>query len=81
SLSVIEAAGWMSHPLWSHYDVEFKSVSSATSYCGPAAIRLLRASCGQTSHANLYQPANSDCYLFDNLSKRGFPQHQMMGHN
>ncbi|EFW5435714.1 cellulose biosynthesis protein BcsG [Shigella flexneri] len=46
-----------------------------------AEIRLLRASCGQTSHTNLYQPANNDCYLFDNLSKLGFTQHLMMGHN
>ena len=45
---------------------------------GPAAIRLLRASCGQTSHTNLYQPANNDCYLFDNLSKLGFTQQLMM---
>ncbi len=71
----------MSHPLWSHFDIEFKNFNSATSYSGPAAIRLLRASCGQTSHTNLYQPANNDCYLFDNLSKLGFTQHLMMGHN
>ncbi|MEI9292520.1 cellulose biosynthesis protein BcsG, partial [Pseudomonas aeruginosa] len=66
SWSDIEAAGLMSHPLWSHFDIEFKNFNSATSYSGPAAIRLLRASCGQTSHTNLYQPANNDCYLFDN---------------
>ncbi|MGQ7156325.1 cellulose biosynthesis protein BcsG, partial [Escherichia coli] len=65
SWSDIEAAGLMSHPLWSHFDIEFKNFNSATSYSGPAAIRLLRASCGQTSHTNLYQPANNDCYLFD----------------
>ncbi|MED7587121.1 cellulose biosynthesis protein BcsG [Escherichia coli O157] len=81
SWSDIEAAGLMSHPLWSHFDIEFKNFNSATSYSGPAAIRLLRASCGQTSHTNLYQPANNDCYLFDNLSKLGFTQHLMMGHN
>lgn len=81
SRSDIEAAGLMSHPLWSHFDIEFKNFNSATSYSGPAAIRLLRASCGQTSHTNLYQPANNDCYLFDNLSKLGFTQHLMMGHN
>ncbi|XPE39575.1 cellulose biosynthesis protein BcsG [Shigella flexneri] len=38
---------------------------------------MARASCGQTSHTNLYQPANNDCYLFDNLSKLGFTQHLM----
>lgn len=71
----------MSHPLWSHFDIQFKDFNSATSYSGPAAIRLLRASCGQTSHKNLYQPAGNQCYLFDNLAKLGFTQHLMLGHN
>lgn len=71
----------MSHPLWSHFDIQFKDFNSATSYSGPAAIRLLRASCGQPSHKNLYQPAANQCYLFDNLAKLGFTQHLMMGHN
>jgi cellulose synthase operon protein YhjU len=77
----IEAAGLASHPLWSHFDIEFKNFNSATAYSGPAAIRLLRASCGQPSHKNLYQQANNQCYLFDNLSKLGFTQQLMMDHN
>ncbi|MFW0977075.1 cellulose biosynthesis protein BcsG [Leclercia pneumoniae] len=77
----VEAAGLMSHPLWSHFDIQFKDFNSATSYSGPAAIRLLRASCGQPSHKNLYQPAGNQCYLFDNLEKLGFTQHLMLGHN
>lgn len=77
----VEAAGLMSHPLWSHFDIQFKDFNSATSYSGPAAIRLLRASCGQQSHKNLYQPAGNQCYLFDNLAKLGFTQHLMLGHN
>jgi len=77
----IEAAGLMSHPLWSHFDIVFKHFNSATAYSGPAAIRLLRASCGQSSHKNLYQQANNQCYLFDNLAKLGFTQQLMMDHN
>ncbi len=77
----VDAAGLMSHPLWSHFDIQFKDFNSATSYSGPAAIRLLRASCGQPSHKNLYQPAGNQCYLFDNLAKLGFTQHLMLGHN
>ncbi len=77
----IEAAGLMSHPLWSHFDIVFKDFNSATAYSGPAAIRLLRASCGQSSHKNLYQQANNQCYLFDNLAKLGFTQQLMMDHN
>ncbi|MBV4414481.1 cellulose biosynthesis protein BcsG [Enterobacteriaceae bacterium YMB-R22] len=79
--SDIETAGLMSHPLWSHFDVLFKNFNSATSYSGPAAIRLLRASCGQPSHKNLYSPADSKCYLFDNLAALGFTQHLMLDHN
>jgi hypothetical protein len=56
----VDAAGLMSHPLWSHFDIQFKDFNSATSYSGPAAIRLLRASCGQTSHKTcISQPATS----------------------
>lgn len=79
--SDIEATGLMNHPLWSHFDIVFKNFNSGTSYSGPAAIRLLRASCGQPSHKNLYQPASEACYLFDNLEKLGFTQHLMMDHN
>ncbi len=56
----------MDHPLWKHFDIVFKNFNSATSYSGPAAVRLLRASCGQLSHTNLYQPSGADCYLFEN---------------
>lgn len=77
----LDVTGLMSHPVWSRFDIKFKNFNSATSYSGPAAIRLLRASCGQTAHASLYQPASNDCYLFDNLAKLGFNQHLIMGHN
>lgn len=81
SWSDIEAAGLMDHPLWKHFDIVFKNFNSATSYSGPAAVRLLRASCGQLSHSNLYQPSGSECYLFENLAKLGFNQQLMLGHN
>lgn len=81
SWSDIEASGLTNHPLWSHLDIVFKQFNSATSYSGPAAIRLLRASCGQPSHKNLYQPTGEQCYLFENLEKLGFPEHLMLDHN
>lgn len=81
SWSDIESAGLTDHPLWKHFDLLFKNFNSATSYSGPAAARLLRASCGQLSHANLYQPSGSECYLFENLAKLGFTQQLMLGHN
>lgn len=68
------------HPLWQHFDVVLNNYNSATGYSGPAGIRLLRASCGQTSHSALYKPADSRCYLFDNLAKLGFKEQLMMDH-
>ncbi|NDJ55860.1 cellulose biosynthesis protein BcsG [Enterobacteriaceae bacterium 4M9] len=81
SWSDVEAAGLASHPLWAHFDILFKNFNAATSYSGPAAIRLLRASCGQPSHKNLYSPAGEKCYLFDNLAALGFTQQLMLDHN
>jgi len=77
----LETSDLMQHPLFQHFDIVFKNFNSATSYSGPAAIRLLRASCGQTSHTNLYSPAGKDCYLFDNLANLGFKSQLMLGHN
>lgn len=77
----IETSGLMQHALLQHFDIVFKNFNSATSYSGPAAIRLMRASCGQSSHTNLYSPAGKDCYLFDNLANLGFKSQLMLGHN
>ena len=79
--SDIEASGLQNHPLWSKMDIMFDNFNSATAYSGPASIRLLRASCGQTSHRDLYQPVNKQCYLFDNLGKLGFKEQLMMDHS
>ncbi|MCS3406639.1 cellulose biosynthesis protein BcsG [Serratia sp. AKBS12] len=79
--SDIEASKLENHPLWAKMDIMFDNFNSATAYSGPASIRLLRASCGQPSHRDLYQPVNQQCYLFDNLSKLGFKQQLMMDHS
>ncbi len=63
------------------FDVIFKQFNSATSYSGPAAIRLLRASCGQSSHEGLYKPAGQECYLFDALAQLGFQKELLMNHD
>ncbi|CAI1159793.1 cellulose synthase operon protein YhjU [Serratia marcescens] len=77
----IDAVNLQNHPLWSKMDIMFDSFNSATAYSGPASIRLLRASCGQLSHHDLYQPVNQQCYLFDNLAKLGFRQQLMLDHS
>ncbi|MBA8782461.1 MULTISPECIES: cellulose biosynthesis protein BcsG [Aeromonas] len=77
----VEASGLTGHPVWSHFDIRFNRFNSATSYSGPSSIRLLRASCGQTSHQGLYTTAPSQCLLFDNLAQLGFEKQVAMDHS
>ncbi|MBA0168423.1 cellulose biosynthesis protein BcsG [Pectobacterium sp. CFBP8739] len=81
SWSDLEVAQLENHPLWKKFDILFNQFNSATTYSGPASIRLLRASCGQQSHTDLYQPVNQQCYLFSNLVKLGFEEQLMLDHS
>lgn len=69
------------HPLLKSMDVVFDEFNAATSYSGPAVRRLLRASCGQTSHEDLYDAAPSECYLFEHLNQSGFQTAALLNHN
>ncbi|KRW60785.1 hypothetical protein AO724_13700 [Aeromonas allosaccharophila] len=79
--SDVEASALQEHPVWRHFDVMFDSFNSATSYSGPASIRLLRASCGQPSHQDLYLAAPKQCLLLDNLARLGFEKQVAMDHS
>jgi cellulose synthase operon protein YhjU len=63
------------------FNVLFTHFNSAASYSGPAAIRLLRANCGQTTHRDLYAAAAPDCYLIAGLEHAGFEPHWLMNHD
>ncbi|MFJ7882737.1 cellulose biosynthesis protein BcsG [Pseudomonas sp. NPDC096917] len=76
----LDTVGLRNNSLFSQMDVIFDHFNSATAYSGPAAIRLLRASCGQTSHAQLYKPPADQCLLFDDLRKLGFSDELMLNH-
>lgn len=78
--SDLDAVNLADSPLWSRFDFVFSNFNSGTAYSGPASIRLLRASCGQTSHHDLYQPAGQQCYLFDDLARLGFTSQLAMDH-
>jgi cellulose synthase operon protein YhjU len=80
SWSDLDVTQLRNHPLWKHFDILLNNYNSATGYSGPAGIRLLRASCGQRSHSDLYKATDQRCYLFDNLAKLGFQQQLMMDH-
>ncbi|MDP3188274.1 cellulose biosynthesis protein BcsG [Limnobacter sp.] len=69
------------HPLVRQADFMFENFNSATSYSGPAAIRLLRGKCGQTEHNALYNRAANSCMLFDQLRNVGFEVEMGLNHN
>jgi cellulose synthase operon protein YhjU len=68
-------------PLLERFDVLFSSFNSAASYSGPAAIRLLRGNCGQTTHQELYNAADPKCLVIDGLRDAGFEPHWLMNHD
>lgn len=68
-------------PLLSRFDFVFKNFNSAASYSGPAAIRVLRAGCGQPTHKALYDPAGPQCYVMSDLKNLGFTPKLAMNHD
>jgi cellulose synthase operon protein YhjU len=78
----IKLVGLQNHPIFDDFDIMFDNFNSATSYSGPAVIRLLRANCGQEEHSQLFNDAASNqCYLFENLAALGFQENLLMNHN
>jgi cellulose synthase operon protein YhjU len=77
----LKTSGLDTHPFWQRMDFVFHHFNSASSYSGPAAIRINRALCGQSPHAALYQGASADCYLMPNLRKAGFAPNFAMNHD
>lgn len=79
--SDLTSIGLDQHPLLKNMDVIFDEFNSATSYSGPAVRRLLRASCGQPSHQDLYDSTRAQCYLFENLKQLGFTTDALLNHD
>lgn len=77
----IRAVGLENHPLWQRFDLVLTHFNSASSYSGPAAIRMLRSTCGQTSHSELYTPVAEHCYLMSSLKQSGFEPNLAMNHD
>ncbi|MDO9054847.1 MAG: cellulose biosynthesis protein BcsG [Gallionella sp.] len=67
--------------MWQRFDMLLTKFNSAASYSGPAAIRLLRATCGQPKHTGMYTAANDNCYLMDSLRNSGFETNMALNHN
>jgi len=74
-------AGLDQHPLWQRFDILLTKFNSATSYSGPAAIRLLRATCGQPEHSSMYSTMHDNCYLLNSLNNNGYETNFAMNHD
>ncbi|VAX04463.1 Cellulose biosynthesis protein BcsG [hydrothermal vent metagenome] len=77
----LEFTGLSTHPLFDRFDLLFTNFNSASSYSGPAMVHLLRATCGQSSHHDLYQTGPGHCYLFQNLAQAGFSPQVALNHD
>lgn len=69
------------HPALRQADFVFENFNSATSYSGPAVIRLLRGKCGQSTHDDLYKSPSDSCMLFDQLRRSGFEVEMGLNHD
>lgn len=77
-LKTLEVA---SDALFGRFDLLLSNFNSASSYSGPAAIRLLRGNCGQTPESRLYGATGRECLVIDGLRDAGFEAHWLMNHD
>lgn len=68
-------------PFLSRFDFLLTRFNTVTSYSNPAAIRLLRSTCGQTPHVDLYKPVSDECYLLESLRRAGYETHTVFNHD
>ena len=69
-------------PLLRRFDIVFSQFNSAATYSGPAVLRLLHSTCGQTPQSALYSgTATDDCYLFRNLASDGYEPALLLNHD
>jgi cellulose synthase operon protein YhjU len=68
-------------PFFRQFHYLFTNYNTATTYSGPAVIRLLRASCGQSRHSDLYKDQPKECYLFRGLESVGFDTEVTLNHD
>ena len=77
----VRAVGLDNHPIWKQFDILFTNFNSASTYSGPAAIRVLRSTCGQQTHSELYSPVPGRCYVMDSLKDAGFAPNLVLNHD
>lgn len=77
----LAATGLDGHRLFASFDILLKRFNSVSTYSGPAAIRFLRAPCGQQAHRALYSPAAPRCLLMPDLQAAGFEPQLVLNHD
>ncbi len=77
----LDAVGLTGDAFLKRFNLMFTNFSSAASYSGPAAIRLMRANCGQTPEAALYTTPQNNCLLITGLENAGFEPHWLLNHD
>lgn len=75
------ASDLQNHPVLNQFNIRFDHFNSATSYSGPATLRLLNAACGQTDHDSLYDGRRPECEIMNRLDQLGFKQHMFLDHH
>lgn len=68
-------------PLLKRFDLVFGNFNSAATYSGPAAIRVLRGTCGQTQEEGLFKERPEECATFPSLAKAGYQTAGLLNHN
>ena len=77
----LEATGMDKHTLLDSFDIVLKRFNSVSTYSGPAAIRFLRAPCGQSTHKELYTPTAEQCQLMPALQAAGLETQVVLNHD
>lgn len=77
----IVSSGMDGASLLRRFDLVFRQFNSAASYSGPAVLRLLHGSCGQTPQHMLYEASPPVCYLFRQLESAGYEPALLLNHD
>lgn len=77
----LAATGMDKHPLLASFDILLRRFNAVSTYSGPAAIRFLRAACGQSPHRALYAPAEPRCLLMADLAQAGLEGQLVLNHD
>ena len=70
----------LDHPLLARGDIRFDNFYSASSYSGPATLRLLQASCGHKPHGEIFS-APQQCMVGNQLANLGYDTEVRLNHN